>query len=98
MLLHPFDSEFDISQARGLVHLRHALVQDESYEWNVPPASADEFAWRHALRLERGDSRAVIAFDLDRQRAALAGSEQAVALSPRLANGLKTFFDDVLSN
>ena len=87
----------DISRAPGLVHLRHALVQDASYAWDEAVGGGEDLQWRYALRFSRNEKEAEFAFDLDRRRAKLVGRERAAALSPHLARGLHTFFDDHLN-
>src|SRR5688572_12189392 len=39
----------DISQARGLVNVRRALMQDASYDWSAPPPDPP-VRWSYALR------------------------------------------------
>src|SRR5436305_4957905 len=49
--------EIDISQARGVLHLRRALVADNLYQWQprleTPPNWRE---WRYALRFREGDA------------------------------------------
>ncbi len=84
----------DISSARGVVHLRHSLVEDATFDWN-PPAGKPKGAWTHALRFSDDDRSAVVAFDLISEQATLAPTQSVVSIRP-ISRGLKTFFDEQL--
>ena len=56
-------SRHDLTDARGTVHLRHALTSDRNYRWNhsaQAPAS-----WRWALRFYDDDRQLVVLFTAD---------------------------------
>ena len=85
----------DVSQARGLVHLRHGLVEDSNYAWATPPAGRRPTgSWDVALAFfSRGASQpaAVLAFDLDGEGAVtVVGRPGSVALG-RLGPGLRAW-------
>ncbi len=54
----------DVTQVRGLAHLRHALVQDRNYGWSdaTPPA---ETHWRVALVFAGGGEQVTAVFSDD---------------------------------
>lgn len=88
----------DISLAPGLVHLRHALVEDASFDWQPadaapPPPPADWSLgiafWR---RGNQGDPTAVLAFDLRSGVMTVVGRPGRVALG-RLGSGLATWVE-----
>lgn len=85
----------EISQARGLTHLRNALLEDRSFDWpaHVVPAQT---AWTHGLRFRDGSAPPlVILFSSDFGLAAAclasASASRAVSCEP-IAEGLKQVF------
>jgi hypothetical protein len=88
----------DISRAKGITHLRNALLEDHSYDWTAK-APAD-IAWGNSLvfnMAENAEPRAVVLFSPDFQWAASGTSEdagkKAVSTAP-IAKGLQKFFAD----
>jgi hypothetical protein len=62
--------EHDLTDKKGLVHLRHALTYDGNFDWpkrqEIRGARLpDVGAWRYALRFTRGDSRVDAFFTQD---------------------------------
>ncbi len=88
--LAAIQSERDISQARGLVHARQALIQDSSYNWQSEPAANPR--WQYAIRFGEGDSASMVLFDLRQATVSHAGATRP--LSMNLGPGLKTLFDE----
>lgn len=94
-------SRADVSQARGLVHLRHGLVEDANYRWS--PAAAGRRpsdSWDVALAFyptaDAARPQAILAFDLDGEGAVTAvGRPGSVGLG-RLGAGLRRWLDDTL--
>jgi len=92
------DEPRDISEARGLTHLRNALLEDDSYDWSA--AGPSDTNWDSSLVFETSagaEPRAVILFSPDFQWAANGSSgnpaQHAVSVGP-IAEGLKKFFAD----
>jgi hypothetical protein len=88
----------NISDARGLTHLRAALLEDRSYDWSAlgPPASD----WTSALVFEEGDGaepRLVILFSPDfgcaANGSADAPTRRTISCRP-IAAGLQQFFTE----
>lgn len=87
----------DISQAKGLTHLRNALLEDNSYDWTAKgPADTN---WSQSLVFERSEGaepRIVILFSPDFKWAANGSAsdpaKSAVATSGEFAAGLAKFF------
>lgn len=52
----------DITSMRGLIHARHALIEDASYDWDQPPPT-EPALWTFALRFSDGPRRATLLFD-----------------------------------
>jgi hypothetical protein len=92
------DEPADISNHKGLTHLRAALLEDRSFDWSAAgPADSD---WANSLVFEVSEGaepRAVILFSSDFQWAANGstgeGANHAVSTSP-IAQGLVEFFAD----
>jgi hypothetical protein len=56
-------SHLDLTNAPGMVHLRHALTSDSNYVWSESaPAPA---AWRWALRFHDTDRQLLVLFTAD---------------------------------
>lgn len=58
----------DISKVKGLVHARHALVEDASFLWPLPPETPDSTEecspdWQFALHFVGADQTSTVAFD-----------------------------------
>jgi hypothetical protein len=82
-------SRADLSRSRGLVHLRHGLVEDANYDWSAPPPPRPTAAWDVALAFfdaEAATPRAILAFDLDGGGMTVVGRPGSVALG-RLGPG-----------
>ena len=79
----------DISQARGLINLRRALVADASYDWEA--TSAQPLRWHYALRFRDDGREAVLVFSLDSGQVMLKDRPPSVSARPIL-RGLKSFF------
>jgi hypothetical protein len=84
---------FDVSEARGLTHLRNALLEDRSYSW-PPRAISESMDWRWMLgfRDESHSKRAFILFTADCAHTALLDSDFNVISCQPIAHGLSTMF------
>lgn len=82
-------SRRNISQARGLVHARHALTEDASYDWTQPGGSAgsdNTDSWRLAVRFQEDEQTATLLIDPTSHRVRLLeGKREATAISRILA-------------
>jgi hypothetical protein len=78
----------DISQARGLVHARQALIQDASFNWQVVNTAKPE--WRYALRFQDPQGSLWVLFDFD--HALVSSEDGARPLSTNLGAGFMTLF------
>jgi len=91
----------DISQARGLTHLRNALLEDRSFDWNAKPPTDMNFQSSLVFEVTAGaEPRLVVLFSPDFNYAANGSSDVAprptVCCRP-IADGLKKFFTDTLA-
>lgn len=91
---HESARRFDVSRARGLVHLRRGLVEDANFDWSKRAGGGA--AWDAALAFyDRPDDRepaAVLVFDFDPAGGTLSlvGRGNAVGLG-RLEKGLRAW-------
>jgi hypothetical protein len=89
----------DISQAKGLLHLRNAFLEDRNYDWTAKgPADTN---WGKSLVFERSEGaepRVVVLFSPDFKwvgnGSAADPAKAAVATSASFAAGLEKFFAD----
>lgn len=92
----------DISRAKGLVHLRHALLDDRSFAWSERPADIDDLSY--VLAFEEDGSRLVVYLSTDFTRLTSSGPDAAtpgnangptILSTDPIANGLETYFADI---
>jgi len=84
----------DISHARGLIHLRQALVEDRSFAWEKsgPAPNDDEtILWRYALRFGDGQSQMTVVLSDTCDWLLIPADGRRVSTEP-IATGLTTFF------
>ena len=97
----PLDGEFygvqdraTGDQIKGLIHLRHALTQDASFDFAEPPA--DDAPWPYALRLSYEDDTVLLLFDPQHTRTGLPGGKTATLRGP-LAENLGGYFEEMFA-
>ncbi len=74
----------------GLVHLRHSLLQDQSFDWAAPPADSPP-DWQYAVQFAFDDGRsATVLLDFSDARLMSLGEEKGLSMRP-MADGLETF-------
>jgi hypothetical protein len=81
----------EITQARGLVHARQALISDPSFRWDEKPLATPD--WEYAIVFRDGRQEFTVLVSPKRAWAAEEG-KRAVRLSPTFAQGLSTFFEE----
>ena len=84
-------SQYDLSNVRGLAHLRAALVEDSSFDWSGAQTRAPE--WTHGLRFFENGRETVVLLDLECGRATSAEHDEGVSIQP-IAAGLKKFIEE----
>ena len=82
----------DIGRSRGLSHLRQALLDDRSFDWQAQPAAAAAH-WDYALRFAGQDRSVTLLVDLSGQLLAVAGAPTIASVAP-IADGLAAFLDE----
>lgn len=79
----------DITKVPGLLHARHALLQDVNYQWDAP-ATGCVSQWSFALRFSQGGQDVMIAFDTRCNRIGLNGTERTGPFVPQLMSTFAT--------
>jgi hypothetical protein len=80
----------DISGVHGLVHARHAFLEDASYRWNEElPMTGGE--WNYAVVFEGYHGRTTVLLDLAGGAVGSWEQKKALRLSPKTAAGWKLF-------
>ncbi|QDU27270.1 hypothetical protein ETAA8_23570 [Anatilimnocola aggregata] len=88
-------STLDISQAKGLIHARHALTDDSSFVWNNEKSPANP-QWIYAIRFADDKGEVLLALDLKNQRLANVHGGREVTVIPKIAEGWQIFIDKQL--
>jgi hypothetical protein len=97
----------DLSQARGLVHARHALTDDASFVWDDAVSGSQPATWDYAIRFSAspaatsadasspGDSSAgeevLLLLDLENRRLANVHGRREVTVIPKISEGWQIF-------
>ena len=97
----------DLSQARGLVHARHALTDDASFVWDDAANASQPATWDYAIRFSAspaatsadasspGDSAAgkevLLLLDLENRRLANVHGRREVTVIPKISEGWQIF-------
>jgi hypothetical protein len=84
----------DVSHAKGIQNLRHALRQDSSYEWNGAEA-IEAFQPGYALSFYDKSSGATFHFDLKNGLIGASDRKATGRLTPKIAAALERFFADL---
>lgn len=86
-------SRIDASRIAGLIHLRHSLLQDGSFDWSTPQANCPP-NWAYALQFAGDDGRATtIALDFSCDQLLLLDEDKRICMQP-MAAGLKKFLSE----
>jgi hypothetical protein len=80
----------NISQARGLVHARHALIVDANYRWEE---TASGGRWSNALAFSQADARLVLLFDFATGRVRELDATAVAQLVPTIAAAEQALID-----
>jgi hypothetical protein len=85
----------DLTDARGMVHLRHALMSDTNYLWNKDCLAPDD--WRWMLKFSQGDRYVVVLLNEDFAILGKLTDSSSVAMVSCLpmAESLREFFQDL---
>ena len=80
----------DVTGEHGLVHARHAFLEDASFQWDqeVPFSNSD---WQYAVRFSGKTGQATALLDLKKGRVASWEQQRTARLSNKTASGWKQF-------
>jgi len=81
----------DLSQARGLIHLRNALLSDDQFQWEQPLGEKAQHLPRFGLRFSDADGKSVLVFIVELPSEKLAGYDEKRVLLGPLAKSLEQF-------
>lgn len=87
--------QYDVTKARGLVHARHALTTDASYQSGQPhDLRGRPFggrSWKYAIRFT--DKQGTTVLLLDGERIGYFQGNQEMELIPKVADGWRSFVE-----
>ncbi len=82
-----------VTETRGLNHIRRALVQDSTYDWDAAPPQKPVL-WQAAIRFLDGAKEAQMLLCFDHCRIALKGSPHVMTLQPVACAELKALVQE----
>jgi hypothetical protein len=86
------DEPVDVTQSRGLVHARHALVDDLSYDWNASiPTNTN---WEFLLRFRDRDQLVTVAFDAEQGLICFVDQSRVNQFIPKIAAAFRQKRDE----
>jgi hypothetical protein len=85
----------DVSRARGLTHLRNALLEDRSFERFDVVFESSAFFWQWALVFRDGKSSATLLFSEDCEFTSLSEGRGGVASCAPISGGLLEMFAEM---
>lgn len=84
----------EITDRRGMEHLRHALIQDSSYRWGVSNEDKNRAKrWRTVICFRNGDNETQVALDLVGGRLMLLPNGPLLDCTP-CVSGLRVVLND----
>ena len=83
----------DISGAAGLIHLKHALLQDASYDWHASTDGSP--TCQYALQFMDDQDRTTFLFDLDQRRVLILERGRQAVLGSKISEGLKAYLAEL---
>ncbi len=93
-------SVVDLSQKRGLIHLRFVFAEDANFQWDQQRREAvnDGTAWAYALRFADGDRKLVVLFSREFDlvgKLEADGEHVHVVPIPRAASAIRKYLMDI---
>ncbi|MCA9211451.1 MAG: hypothetical protein KDB27_00165 [Planctomycetales bacterium] len=88
-----FSPPLDVTDQRGLIHARAALISDVSFDWDTPPDGND---WEFAMRfIGKDDASCTVLFDISSKKCLCLDNGNSVSIGEKLAEGLHTFRSEI---
>lgn len=82
----------DVTRSRGMVHARHALVDDLSFDWSATPSG--RFEWDFLLRFQDGNQQLVAAIDSEQGVVCNVNGSRVLQLIPKIAAAMRKKRDE----
>ena len=89
----PPDEFVDISQAPGLIHAKHSLVEEASFDWESPPDSIRDRNWSYGVRFHNGAEVVTVLFDFERRALAHVEANKSLTMIEKTSNDWKGYLD-----
>lgn len=86
----------EITTLPGLLHARHALIEDASFDWQPDPTNCKP-KWEYAITFRRNRLLVTILIDFNCRLIWCHRNKKTVRLDERILNGFKQFTVDVFS-
>lgn len=88
----------DISTARGLVHARHALIVDASFEWpQLATSPVPDTNLQYAVRFSDDQQTLTVLLDAESRRIRRLDEPRSICLVPKIAAAEQAFFERELA-
>ena len=86
----PLQSQLDVTSRMGLVHARHALIMDGTYDWtrNVEGITPE---WSAGMVFTNGDRQTSVFFDFKQRVVLVTPGKILVSLTPTAAEAIEVF-------
>jgi hypothetical protein len=81
----------DVTGEHGLVHARHSLLEDASFQWNKKAVTMIGPDWKYAVRFQHESKESTVMLDLNSGVIGSWEENRAIPLSPKTAAGWKQF-------
>lgn len=86
----PLQSQLDVTTRMGLVHARHALIMDGTYDWSRDVDGITP-EWSAGLVFTNGDRQTSVFFDFKQQVVLVTPGRILVSLTPTAAEAIEVF-------
>jgi len=80
----------DISDLRGLVHARYALIEDASFDWDTSQKDCVE-SWQYGFRFSENENVATVLLDFECNRVYFAEQNCDATLTKQIMDGMRKY-------
>ena len=81
----------DVTGEHGLVHARHSLLEDASFQWDQKVVTMIGPNWNYAVRFQHESKESIVMLDLNSGVIGSWEENRSIPLSPKTAAGWKQF-------
>jgi hypothetical protein len=89
----PPEAFVDITHAPGLIHAKHSLLEEASFEWEAPPPSQAKENWNYGVRFQNGTETVTVLFDFEQRRLAYVEAEKFLTLIEKTSRDWRDYLD-----